>query len=87
MEKKENKSMSPVNSKSLLAFTFAQMTKLEDNSIDVETAKAQSNLIKQANNLLKYELDRAKTIMQLKQHNRDYNDDLSLRNIESKNFD
>jgi len=35
------------------------MHKLSAKSISVEEAKAQSNLAKQANNILRYELDRA----------------------------
>lgn len=79
--------MKPVNSKSLLAFTFDQMEKLDKGEIDVQTAREQSNLIKQANNLLKYELARVVVEMQLSQHNASFRDGLQLRQIESKNFD
>jgi hypothetical protein len=79
--------MKPVNSKSLLAFVFGQMEKLEKNEIDNETAKSQANLAKQANNLLKYELDRANTLIKIKQHNSLSGDNIELRNIESKNFE
>jgi hypothetical protein len=48
-----------VNSKELLKHAFETMMLLKDKSISVEDAKAQSNLLKQSNNLLKYELDRA----------------------------
>lgn len=79
--------MKPVNSKSLLHFVFEQMDKLDNGSIDVQQAREQSNLCKQANNLLKYELDRAKVQMDLSQHNAVYKDGLNLREIEAKNFD
>ena len=79
--------MKPVNSKSLLSFVFSQMEKLDNGQIDNATAREQSNLVKQANNLLKYELDRAKVKMDLTQHNAVYKDGLNLREIESKNFD
>lgn len=79
--------MKPVNSKSLLAFTFAQMEKLDNGEIDNGKAREQSNLIKQANNLLKYELDRAKVKMELSKHNAVFKDGTKLRDIESKNFD
>ena len=59
------------------------MDKLDKGKIDTDSAKAQGNLIKQANNLLKYELDRANTLMKIKQHNTVHNDGLSLRDIES----
>ena len=79
--------MKPVNSKSLLHFVFEQMEKLDSGQIDVQQAREQSNLCKQANNLLKYELDRAKVQMELTKHNAVYKDGLLLREIESKNFD
>jgi len=79
--------MSPVNSKSLLSFVFSVMEKLDTNKIDAQTAREQSNLIKQGNNLLKYEIDRSKTLMKLAEHNAKYKDGLDLREIESKNFD
>ena len=46
--------MTPVNNKSMLAFIFLQMEKLDNNEIDVQTASAQANLAKQANNALMY---------------------------------
>ena len=79
--------MTPVNSKSLLAFVFNQMEKLDKGEIDNAQAREQSNLVKQANNLLKYELDRAKVKMELTKHNAIYKDGTTLREIESKNFD
>jgi len=79
--------MTPVNSKSLLAFTFSQMEKLDTKEIDTQTAREQSNLIKQANNLLKYELDRAKVKMELANHNAASITKVELREIESKNFE
>lgn len=79
--------MTPVNSKSLLAFVFDQMEKLDKNEIDNDTARSQAQLAKQANNLLKYEIERANIQMKLAQHNAIYRDGLNLREIESKNFD
>lgn len=79
--------MTPVNSKSLLHFIFDQMDKLDNNKITVEDAKAQANLAKQANNILKYELDRTNTIIKLKTFNKDFSEHLELRNIEGKLFD
>jgi hypothetical protein len=78
--------MKPVNSKSLLGFVFDQMEKLDKGEIDNAQAREQSNLIKQANNLLKYELDRSKVKIQLAEHNTIYKDNIELRDIESKNF-
>lgn len=48
-----------VNSKELLKHSFNTMMLLKSKAISVEEAKAQANLIKQSNNLLRYELDRA----------------------------
>jgi hypothetical protein len=54
-------------SKLLMKFIFIQMNKLDENKISIEKARAQANLIKQANILFKYELDKAqlstKTLM------------------------
>lgn len=79
--------MKPVNNKSMLAFIFGQMEKLDNGEIDVNQAKAQADLAKQANNALKYELERVNTQMKLAQHNAVYRDGLNLRDAESKNFD
>lgn len=48
-----------VTTKELLRHSFNTMMLLKSKAISVEEAKAQSNLLKQSNNLLKYELDRA----------------------------
>lgn len=79
--------MKPVNNKSMIAFLFDQMDKLDKDEIDVSKAKEQGNLAKQVNNAMKYELDRAKVKMELTQHNAVYKDGLDLRDIESKNFE
>jgi hypothetical protein len=79
--------MKPVNNKSLLHFVFDQMDKLDKSEITVEVAKAQANLAKQANNALKYELDRAKLQMELSAHNAIYKDGTKLREAEIKNFE
>ena len=79
--------MKPVNNKSLIHFLFDAMEKLDRNIIDVETAKAQANLAKQVNNSLRYEIDRAKTEMKIKEFNSLHNEDLGLRNVEGKPID
>lgn len=79
--------MTPVNNKSLLHFIFDQMKKLDNNEIDVQQAKAQGVLAKQANNALKYELDRANTIIKIDQYNRQSGTEVSLRNAEGKIFE
>lgn len=53
---KSNKS---VNSKELLRHSFDIMMLLKAKAISVEESKAQASLLKQSNNLLRYELDRA----------------------------
>lgn len=77
----------PVNSKSLFAFVCEQMRKLDSKESTVEEAKAQAHLAKQANNILKYELDRANTEMKLRSQNKEFNETLMLRQVESKQFD
>jgi hypothetical protein len=79
--------MKPVNNKSLIAFLFDQMEKLDENTIDVETAKAQANLAKQVNNAMKYELDLANTKIKVAEFNKTAEIKVELRNAESKNFE
>lgn len=79
--------MTPVNNKSLIAFLFDQMEKLDSNTIDVEQAKAQANLAKQVNNAMKYELDLAHTKMKVAEFNKTADTKIDLRNAESKNFE
>lgn len=79
--------MTPVNTKSLLAFVFNQMEKLDSKEIDVDTANSQSKLIQQANNIIRSEHERTRVKMELERHNSAYNSNLTFREIESKNFD
>ena len=79
--------MKPVNNKSLVAFLFDQMHKLSNDEISIQQADAQSKLAKQVNSQMRYELERAKVIMELSKHNAIYKDGANLREIESKNFD
>lgn len=80
--------MKPVNSKSLFAFVCDQMEQLQADEITVEKAKAQANLAKQANNLLKYELDRVNTQMKVTIFNKENESNkVELRDLESKVFD
>ena len=79
--------MKPVNSKSLVAFLFDQMDRLSKGEISKEDAREQANLAKQVNSQMRYELERAKVIMELTKHNAIYKDGANLREIESKNFD
>jgi hypothetical protein len=64
-----------VTSKELLKHTFNMMMLLKQKAISVEEAKAQANLIKQSNNLLKYELDRAIAMQKF--------ENIEIRNIEA----
>jgi hypothetical protein len=63
-----------VNAKELLKHAFNTMMLLKSKAISVEEAKAQSNLLKQSNNLLRYELDRAIAVQKF--------DKLEIREIE-----
>ena len=49
--------------KELLKHSFNTMMLLKSKAISVEEAKAQANLLKQSNNLMRYELDRALAIV------------------------
>ena len=63
------------NSKELLKHAFNTMMLLKGKAISVEEAKAQANLLKQSNNILRYELDKALAIAKY--------DTLELTDIES----
>lgn len=78
--------MEPVNNKSLLHFLYNQMEKLDSKEIEVEQAKAMAELAKQANNILKYEIDRANVLMKLDTHNSTNKRDVKLRDVEGKLF-
>lgn len=67
------------NNKDLLHFIFDQMDKLDNKEIDAETAKAQGNLAKQANNSLKHELERTALKLKLKLNN---SEEIEIRSIE-----
>ena len=63
------------------------LEKLDKNDISVDQAKAQANLAKQANNSLKYELERATTLMKIAEHKMNTGNDVEFREAEGKNFD
>lgn len=68
------KSNEKVNTRTLLRHAFDTLKKMNAKVIDPEEAKVHSDLIKQSNNLLKYELDRAKAMAKFQ--------DLQVREIE-----
>ena len=80
----QTKTGAPVNTKSLLAFLFNQMEKLDRGEITNETASAQAKLASQACNLLNYELKRSVIQMQLQSIGTSVTP--ALREIESKPF-
>lgn len=53
------KSTESVNSKALLRHAFDTMKLLKAGALTIDEAKAHAGLLKQSNNILKYELDRA----------------------------
>ena len=63
-----------VNAKELLKHAFNMMMLLKQKAVTTEEAKAHSNLLKQSNNLLRYELDRAIAIQKF--------DKIDIRDIE-----
>ena len=62
------------------------MEKLDKKEIEIEQAKAIAELAKQANNILKYEIDRANILMKLDVHNSTNNRNVKLRDVEGKSF-
>lgn len=82
------KAGTPVNTKSLLAFIFNQMERLNAGEIDAQTACAQAKLASQASNVLNYELKRTIVQMRLQQIGGGLETTQPrLREIESKTFD
>jgi len=79
--------MQPVNNKSLVSFLYDQMESLKEGKTSKEDALAQVQIAKQINSHMRYELERAKTVMQLAEHNARFKDGTNLREIESKNFE
>ena len=77
----------PCNTKSLLAFVFNQMGKLDRGEITNETAIAQAALVSQANKLLDYELKRSIVQIRLQEIGAMVDKKPALREIESKAFD
>ena len=67
--------MEEVTTKALLKHAFETMTLLKTGKISMEDAKAQANLLKQSNNILKYELDKAIAIQKY--------DNIEIKDIES----
>jgi hypothetical protein len=68
------KSNKNANTKELFKHSFDLMMLLKAKAISVEEAKAQANLLKQSNNILRYELDRAVAEKKF--------EDLNIREIE-----
>ena len=63
------------NTKELFKHSLDLMLLLKSKAISVEEAKAQANLLKQSNNILRYELDRAVAEKKF--------EDLNIRDIEN----
>ncbi|MBP93648.1 MAG: hypothetical protein CMC55_05975 [Flavobacteriaceae bacterium] len=68
--------MEKVTSKNLLKHAFDTMKMLKKGEIDTEVAKSQANLLKQSNNILKYELDKAIAIQKY--------ENIDIKNIEDQ---
>ena len=64
------------NTKNLLNHAFTMMDALKNKEIGIEEAKAQANLIKQSNNIIKNELDRAIALAKY--------ENIEIRDIEEK---
>lgn len=78
--------MKPINNKSLTSFLFSQMEKLNNGEISKEDAMAQCQLAKQISSQMRYELERAKTIMDVAKFQIETGKQIEVREIESKNF-
>lgn len=86
--KKIYTSSTPVNTKSLMAFIFGQMGKLDRDEISPNKAVAMSKLASQAKQLLDYELKRTMVQIQLERMGHAIEGkEPRIREIESKVFD
>lgn len=86
--REQNKAFMPVNTKSLLAFIFNQMGKLDRGEISANNAVAQAKLASQATQLLNYELKRTVVQLQLERTGHEIEGKQPrIREIESKKFD
>lgn len=74
--------MQSKTNKDLFAHICEQMERLGQKKITVDEAKGQAALAKQANNLLRYELDRVKTEMKVREYNEANKTGFSVREIE-----
>lgn len=68
--------------KDLFAHICEQMEKLAQKRITVDEAKGQAALAKQTNNLLRYELDRVKTEMKVRDYNEANKTAFAVREVE-----
>jgi hypothetical protein len=73
------KSTTNANTKELFRHAFDLMKLLKAKAVSVEEAKEHANLIKQANNLLRYELDRAIALQKFEK--------IEIRNIEDEEIE
>lgn len=55
------------SNKELLKHIFDQMIKLDNQKLTVDEAKAQAALAKQANNSMRYEIEKATLLLKLEQ--------------------
>ena len=69
-------------SSSLLKFLSDTMRKLDKGEIETSKALAHAELAKQSNNILKYENDRLRIVIEAEKHNLKYGTNLVLRDIE-----
>ena len=67
------------SNKDLLVFLFKQMESLDKGRISIDTAKEQANLAKQANNSMKFELERSALLLKIEQAQ----SSIKIREIES----
>jgi len=79
--------MKPTNAKSLFHFMCDQMEKLNDKQVDTEVVKQQVAITKQLTSMMRYELQRAKTQMEIRDFNLRTGAHIELRELEGKPFD
>ena len=79
--------MKPVNNKSVAAHLFSLLEQVQNDEVSIEKAIASTKITNELNKCFKYEVDRADVKMRIEKHNKEFNSNIELREVESKNFE
>lgn len=63
------------------------MEQLNEGKTDIQTATAINNLARTVHSGMRYENERANTLIKVDMHNRTFGTNIEIRNVEGKNFE